>query len=646
MTLGASTQLLNDSSTILAGGALATTGASVDNQSKAVNAPIVSSGTAYNWGHWDSGCGNLFGGCDYSYDAYRAQGFTLSTPQTKYAGIAVKEQFQNNLKFGNSPQARTGGASAELQQALGQGKAVRIEQLMAAGGAGLSSMFQTHPEPDARYVIEGDARFIGYRNWLSSDYISARIALAPEVTQKRLGDGFYEQRLIREQIANLTGKRFLGDYTNDEAQYLALMDAGITYARTFNLRPGIALSATQVAQLTSDMVWLVETDITLPGGATQKALVPQVYAAVRSGDLAPTGALMGGDTVQLASAGSMTNNGTILGRTLVDIDAHTLANSGLIAAERINARASEDINNTGGTLQAQRNINLQAGRDINLASTTSTGSSTNGNYTTSQTRVDRVAGLYITGLQATAAGPASTQDSAAGLTLSAARDINARAADIRSTERVILSAGQDINLQTITTAQTNNFGAGDARTAPSTTSSGLIGIGVKPGATNASSDTNHRLSTQTQEVGSQISAGGDIILSAGQDINARAASAQANGALVAQAARDIQLQAGVATNDYDFAQRTSSSGFLSSTTTTEHTTLHSTNAIGSSLGGNTVQLQAGQDLRAQGVSVIADQDLALQAQRNITLEAAQNTSTSSHSTTKSESGLLIPFLIH
>ncbi|MDO9365503.1 MAG: hypothetical protein Q7T58_04040 [Methylotenera sp.] len=49
---------------------------------------------------------------------------------------------------------------------------------------------------------------------------------------KRLGDGFYEQKLIREQINSLTGKRFLVGYANDEAQYQALMSNGATFAQS------------------------------------------------------------------------------------------------------------------------------------------------------------------------------------------------------------------------------------------------------------------------------------------------------------------------------------------------------------------------------------------------------------------------------
>ncbi|MDO3569614.1 hypothetical protein Q3O95_24975, partial [Ralstonia pseudosolanacearum] len=43
-------------------------------------------------------------------------------------------------------------------------------------------------------------------------------------------DSFYEQKLVREQVAQLTGRRFLDGYSSDEAQYRALIDNGVTYA--------------------------------------------------------------------------------------------------------------------------------------------------------------------------------------------------------------------------------------------------------------------------------------------------------------------------------------------------------------------------------------------------------------------------------
>ncbi|WP_146041331.1 S-layer family protein, partial [Variovorax sp. B4] len=121
-----------------------------------------------------------------------------------------------------------------------------------------ASLFRTHPEPGSRYLVETDPRFANQRQWLSSDYLLNALGSDPDLVHKRLGDGFYEQRLIREQVAQLTGYRLLDGFESDDAQYAALMSAGVTFAQAYGLRPGVALTAAQMAQLTSDIVWLVE----------------------------------------------------------------------------------------------------------------------------------------------------------------------------------------------------------------------------------------------------------------------------------------------------------------------------------------------------------------------------------------------------
>ena len=131
---------------------------------------------------------------------------------------------------------------------------------------------------------------------------------------KRLGDGYYEQRLVREQVRQLTGRRFRDDSPWAEAEYLALMNAAATHARALQLNPGIALTEAQMAQLTSDIVWLVQQTVTLPDGSTTQALVPQVYVRVRDGDLAPSGALLAGREVDIRLTGDFTNTGTVAGR--------------------------------------------------------------------------------------------------------------------------------------------------------------------------------------------------------------------------------------------------------------------------------------------------------------------------------------------
>ena len=71
---------------------------------------------------------------------------------------------------------------------------------------------------------------------------------------KRLGDGFYELRLVNEQINQLTGRRYLDGYQNALEQYKGLMNNGIRYAKQFNLVPGVGLTKEQMAELTTDLV--------------------------------------------------------------------------------------------------------------------------------------------------------------------------------------------------------------------------------------------------------------------------------------------------------------------------------------------------------------------------------------------------------
>ena len=185
------------------------------------------------------------------------------------------------------------------------------------------------------------------------------------MTQKRLGDGFYEQQLVREQMTALTGFRYSGNYTSDEEQYRGLMDAAAMFANTWNLRPGVALTPAQMAALTSDIVWLVEQEVTLADGSTQKVLVPQVYVRVREGDLDGSGALLSGREVDIRLSGDLVNSGTIAGRDVVRISAENIENlSGRIHANDVNVGARNDLNNISGTISANSKPVATAAHDL------------------------------------------------------------------------------------------------------------------------------------------------------------------------------------------------------------------------------------------------------------------------------------------
>jgi filamentous hemagglutinin len=453
-----------------------------------------------------------------------------------------------------------------------------------------SSLFHTNTNSSARYIIETDPRFANYRTWLSSDYMLTALSLDPALQTKRLGDGFYEQRLIREQVSQLTGKRFINGYSNDEAQYQALMANGVTFAQAYQLTPGVALSATQIAQLTSDIVWLVEKTITLPDGSTTQALVPQLYVRLQATDINNEGALLAGNNIQLKVTGDINNSGSIAGREIVNLTA-------------------DNINNIGGRMQAGNQLALDAKHDINIIGTTSDISmqqSTRLSTSTAQlTQVNRLAGLYVTNPNGI-------------LVASAGNDINLKAADVQNSGLnglTLIDAGHDLNIGTITQT-TDTYGQG--------ASGGRKGW---------------RSEHITQEVGTSIQTNGDLMLNADHNLTARAATVTSEqGAITARAGNDISIEAGTTTYDMEAYRKSKSSGFLSSKSSVHHDTINSTDVIGSAFSGEAVNISAGNNLAVKGSSIVATQDVNLQAVNDITLTTAQATHDETHSVKSKKTG--------
>ncbi|WP_230516581.1 MULTISPECIES: hemagglutinin repeat-containing protein [unclassified Janthinobacterium] len=471
-----------------------------------------------------------------------------------------------------------------------------------------ASLFRTSPAPSSRFLVETDPRFASYRDWTGSDYLTSKVQLDPAVTQKRLGDGFYEQRLVREQIAELTGQRFVGDYSNDDQQYRGLMDAGAAYAKTWDIRPGVALTPEQMAALTSDIVWLVEREVALADGSTQKVLVPQVYVRVREDDLDGSGSLLSGKEIDISLSGDLINGGTIAGRELVRLNAENVENlQGRIHGDAVSVAAKNDLNNVTGTISANSTLLVSAGRDINIKSTTATTSSQYNYTNSSSTAVDRVAGLYVTGDGASGGGT---------LLVTAGRDLTMVAGVIgnaASGGATLVQTGRDIQLGTLAVGSSEN--------------------------TLYDTD-NFFKKNSTNEVGSQIVGEGHITVQAGNNLVAKAASIQASETLTLTAGHDVSLINGVSTSSYDNAVKHESRGLLYSVTTTTRDTLESSGTIGTSVGGKTVVIKANNDVHVTGSDVLADQTVSILAGNNLTIDAAVNTSRETHYRKVDENGLL------
>lgn len=454
-----------------------------------------------------------------------------------------------------------------------------------------SSLFSVNPDAQARYIVETDPRFTDRRQWLSSDYMLGILSVDPASVQKRLGDGFYEQRLVREQVAQLTGRRFLDGYADDEAQYLALLGNAATYARAWNLIPGVALSAEQMARLTSDIVWLVDEAIALPDGRLTHALVPRLYVRVREGDLDGGGTLISADTLDIALSGDLENSGTLAGRSVVSLSAENVRNlGGRIRGADVAVAARQDVAVEGGRVEATDRLAVLAGRDLSVASTTRSSATAQGSYT----GIDRIAGLYITGN--TAAGE---------LVAAAGRDLSLTAATVKNagTGATVVSAGRDLTLATVATAR-NQATVWDSA--------------------------NYRKDATRQETGTTLDTGGKLLLESGQDLTARAATLKAQGDLALHAGNDLTLETGQKTAAFDEAQRITSNDLFSRKTSITRNAVSRQSAVSTTLDGANIDLAAGRDIRTEAAQLVAQQVLALDAGRDIRIGAATESVSETH----------------
>ncbi|EHP41589.1 adhesin/hemolysin, Adhesin HecA 20-residue repeat x2 domain [Cupriavidus basilensis OR16] len=270
---------------------------------------------------------------------------------------------------GNAGAAPTLGAGAV---AAATGTTSRPQTLgTAAGGIPnltlpVNGLFTLRPAPATPYLIETDSRFTQYKTFLSSDYMLGALGLDPQQVQKRLGDGFYEEKLVRDQVTALTGRTFLAGYTDQLKEYQALMNSGVTYAKSFGLSPGVGLSDDQMRQLTTDMVWLVAQDVALPDGTHQSVLVPKVYLAQSNAvDLNSTGALVTGNSVALNASGNVNNSGRIVGDVATQVLGNNIVNRGAIGdtTGTTVVQALQDVRNLGGRIGGL-DVLVQAGRDV------------------------------------------------------------------------------------------------------------------------------------------------------------------------------------------------------------------------------------------------------------------------------------------
>lgn len=355
-----------------------------------------------------------------------------------------------------------------------------------------SGLFTVNSNTNHPYLIETNPLFASMSGFLNSNYLLQGLGYDPEQTLKRLGDGLYEQRLIEQAVIARTGKRVLGGLTSNEDQFRYLMDNGIASKESLNLSLGISLTGEQVAALTHDIVWLEEREV-----QGEKVLVPILYLAQATDRVAPTGALIQGRDVALISGAELNNSGMLRASNNLSVNAENITNSGLMQAdERVQLLAQDSIHNQHGGLIKGRDVSLLAvsGDILNERTITQETHSGQG-FSQTTSVVDQAAGI----------------EAAHDLSLMAGRDIINQGANLKAGAAMDLNAGRNVLL--VSAEENNGQMRQDKRHFWSNSSTTQ-----HAGEIQAGTQLNVSAEQDIAVVASRLKAGGDMSLQADGDL--------------------------------------------------------------------------------------------------------------------------------
>ncbi len=522
------------------------------------------------------------------------------------------------------------------------------------------SSFVSKPQ---KYLIETNPVLTELRQFMSSDYLLAGLGYDPEVSAKRLGDGLYEQRLVQQAVVARTGQTFIDGQTSNEAQFKYLMNNAIASKQQLNLAVGVSLNSQQVAALTHDIVWLEEHEVNGekvlvpvlymaqadnrlgPNGALiagndlnliagqDLTNVGTLHAtnnlsAVAGNDLVNSGLIAAGNRLDLLAGNDLINKagGILYGRDVSltavrgdvinerTVTSHqSAANDAtwrqdfadsaarIESANDLTINAGRDLKNTGGVLQAGRDISLVAGRDISIDSARTEEGQTNGvNHTDSS--------IKQLGSSVTAGRD---------LTAQAGRDISVIASNIDAKRDIAMAATENLTLSS----------AADEEHSYSKSKK-------------VTEQEDH-----VKQVVTDLGAGGSVALSAGKDLSVIASRINAGSNVALDAAQDLTIASANDESSYFYAKKSKGSFGRSSSTQREgydSDNVASVISAGQDLTVNAskaadggVGINGGRDVSIIGSQLSAGNDLILGATRDVTVLSGVEESGSSSKTSKS-----------
>ncbi|WP_248732358.1 DUF637 domain-containing protein [Pseudomonas sp. MWU13-2517] len=355
-------------------------------------------------------------------------------------------------------------------------------------------LFVKNADPTSHYLIETNPEFTSASGFFSSDYMLGKLGYNADNAWRRLGDGQYETRLIRDAVLAQTGQRFLaGGLYSDADQFRYLMDNGLASKDALRLSLGVSLTSQQVGALTHDIVWMENRVVD-----GQTVLVPVLYLAQAESRNVRGNSLIQGRDLNLVTGGDLINVGT------------------LRASNNLSAVSSGSIY-TGGLMEAGNNLSLLAqdsirnamageirGKQVSLTAL-------KGDVTNDNTAIQVRDGVGMRTLTDTSAGTIVAREN---LAIDAGRDLTNRGALVAG-NNANLTAGRDLNL----------IAASDTSVKHET----------RDGGEKSS------ITTDVKNLAASVTAGGNLNMHAGQDVNIIGSTATAGKDLNIAAGRDLNV---------------------------------------------------------------------------------------------------------
>nr|EGT4340777.1 Contact-dependent inhibition of growth factor CdiA [Cronobacter muytjensii] len=476
--------------------------------------------------------------------------------------------------------------------------------------------------------------FTNEKQFLGSSYMLGRLNLNPEYDYRFLGDAAFDTRYVSNTLLNQTGNRYLNGVGSDLQQMQYLMDSAAAQQKSLGLQFGVALTRDQIASLDKSILWWESATV---NGET--VMIPKLYLSPKDVTV-NNGSVIAGNNVSL-KGGDITNSGsTLLARQDLKLDSQNSIsnlNDGLMkAGGSLNLSAIGDINNISSAI---------SGKTVALESTDG---SINNITLAEQTSIDARNKHSSVMLKDTTLGSTATISAQDSLALQAGKNITLTGANLASGGDLLMNAWGDIavNANQVNDAygqsgfrnNTNTSRSSVTYQGSSISAGGNLGIKAGDNLRVAASDINaggnaalaaggdlslDALQTsnnsrsgkkETHSTGldrTTVSAGDNLTLSAGRDVNAHAAALAAEKNIGIQAGRDVNLEAEATTAGDSYRSK-------KKTTINESVRQQGTELAS---GGNTV-IVAGRDMNAEAAQATAKGDIGVTAGRDINLATA------------------------